>query len=121
MIAIVRVVVAPDKFEGTLTAKEAARALAAGWRRADRSAELEEVPVADGGSGTLDTLVDALGGRRERVRVTGPMGDPVEADFGLAETADGTIAVVEMARASGIGLVSEGRRNPMLASTRGTG
>ncbi len=121
MIAVVHVVVAPDKFEGTLTAKEAARALAAGWRRADRSAELEEVPVADGGTGTLDTLVDALGGRRERVQVTGPLGDLVEADFGLAETADGTIAIVEMARASGIGLVSEGRRNPMLASTRGTG
>jgi glycerate kinase len=121
MIAVVHVVVAPDKFEGTLSAKEAARALAAGWRRADRSAEVDEVPVADGGTGTLDTLLDALGGRRERVPVTGPQGDPVEADFGLAESADGTIAIVEMARASGLDLVSEARRNPVRATTRGTG
>lgn len=121
MIAVVRVVVAPDKFEGTLSAREAARALAAGWRRADRSAEVDEVPVADGGKGTLDALLDALGGRRERVRVTGPLGDPVEADFGLAETPGGRIAIVEMARASGIGLVSEARRDPVRATTRGTG
>ena len=121
MIAVVVIVVAPDKFEGTLSAKDAARALAAGWRRADRSAEVDEVPVADGGKGTLETLLDALGGRRETVRVAGPLGDPVVADFGLVETADGTIAVVEMARASGLALVSEARRDPARATTRGTG
>jgi glycerate kinase len=121
MIAVVRIVMAPDKFEGTLSARDAARALAAGWRRADRSADVDEVPVADGGKGTLETLLDALGGRRETVRVTGPLGDPVDADFGLAETADGTIAVVEMARASGLALVSEARRDPARATTRGTG
>jgi glycerate 2-kinase len=121
MIAVVRVVVAPDKFEGTLSAKDAAGALAAGWRRDDRSAEVEEVPVADGGKGTLETLVDALGGRRETVRVAGPLGDPIDADFGLAETAGGTIAIVEMARASGLALVSEARRDPTRATTRGTG
>lgn len=121
MIAVVHVVVAPDKFEGTLSAKDAAGALAAGWRRADRSAEVEEVPVADGGKGTLETLVDALGGRRDTVRVTGPLGDPIDADFGLAETAGGTIAIVEMARASGLALVSEARRDPTRATTRGTG
>jgi glycerate 2-kinase len=121
MIAVVRVVVAPDKFEGTLSAKDAAGALAAGWRRADRTADVEEVPVADGGKGTLETLVDALGGRRETVRVAGPLGDPVDADLGLAETAGGTIAIVEMARASGLTLVSEARRDPSRATTRGTG
>jgi glycerate 2-kinase len=121
MIAVVRVVVAPDKFEGTLSAKDAAGALAAGWRRADRSAEVDEVPVADGGKGTLETLVDALGGRRETVRVAGPLGDPIDADLGLAETAGGTIAIVEMARASGLTLVSEARRDPTRATTRGTG
>jgi glycerate kinase len=121
MIAVVRVVVAPDKFEGTLSAKEAAGALAAGWRRADRSADVDECPVADGGKGTLETLVDALGGRRETVRVAGPLGDPIDADLGWAETADGTIAIVEMARASGLALVSEARRDPSLATTRGTG
>jgi glycerate kinase len=116
-----RVVVAPDKFEGTLTAPQVARALAAGWRRADPRAEVEEVPVADGGKGTLATLLVALGGRSERVRVTGPLGDPVDADFGLAETDRGLTAIVEMAEASGLSLVSEGRRDPLRATTRGTG
>lgn len=116
-----RVVVAPDKFEGTLTAPQVAKALAAGWRRADRRAVVEEVPVADGGKGTLATLLSALGGRSERVRVTGPLGDPVDADFGLAETDRGLTAIVEMAEASGLSLVSEGRRDPLRATTRGTG
>jgi glycerate kinase len=116
-----RVVVAPDKFEGTLSAKQAAAALAAGWRRADRGADIDEVPVADGGKGTLETLLDALGGRRERVSVSGPLGDPVEADFGLVDTAEGPTAVVEMAAASGLALVGEERRDPLRATTRGTG
>jgi glycerate kinase len=116
-----RVVVAPDKFEGTLSAKEAAAALAAGWRRTDRRADLEEVPVADGGKGTLETVLDALGGRRVSVTATGPLGDPVEADYGLVQTSDGLTAVVEMARASGLALVSEARRDPLRATTWGTG
>jgi glycerate 2-kinase len=116
-----RVVVAPDKFEGTLSAKEAAAALAKGWRRTNRRAEIEEVPVADGGKGTLETLLDALGGRRQRITATGPLGDPVDADFGLVEGPAGLTAVVEMARASGLALVSEARRNPLRATTRGTG
>jgi glycerate kinase len=116
-----RVVVAPDKFKGTLTAPEAARAIAAGWRRGDPGAEVEEVPVADGGEGTLDSLVAALGGRKERVRVTGPLGDPVEARFGLVDSPDGRLAIVEMAEASGLRLVSEARRDPMRATTSGTG
>lgn len=115
------VVVAPDKFEGTLSAKEAAAALAAGWRRADRRAEVEEIPVADGGTGTLEALVDALGGRREWVKVTGPLGDPVEADYGLVDAPGGLTAVVEMARASGLALVGEARRDPARATSRGTG
>lgn len=116
-----RVVVAPDKFKGTLTAPEAARAIAKGWKRADPDAEISEVPVADGGEGTLDALVAALGGRLERVRVTGPLGDPVEAEYGLVESDDVPVAVVEMARASGLRLVSEERRDPMRATTAGTG
>jgi glycerate 2-kinase len=116
-----RVVVAPDKFKGTLTAKQATAALSAGWRRVDRRADVDEVPVADGGDGTLDALLDALGGRRERVTVTGPLGDPVEADFGLVDGAGGLTAVVEMARASGLELISEPRRDPLRATTRGTG
>jgi glycerate kinase len=116
-----RVVIAPDKFKGTLTAPRAAEALAAGWRRGDPFAEIDEAPIADGGEGTLDTLVDELGGRLERVRVTGPLGDPVETQFGLADTHQGTTAVVEMARASGLHLIAESRRDPMRTTTRGTG
>lgn len=116
-----RVVMAPDKFRGTLTAAEAARALAGGWRNARPGDEIVEIPLADGGEGTLDALVEGLGGERRTVRVTGPLGDPVDAEFGLAPGPDGTVAVVEMARASGLLLVSEARRDPLRATTRGTG
>jgi glycerate kinase len=116
-----RVVVAPDKFKGTLSAAEAAEALAEGWRRGDPRAEVHRVPIADGGEGTLDALLAALDGRRERLQVSGPLGDPVKADYGLAETDHGLLAIVEMARASGLALLSEGRRNPRRATTFGTG
>jgi glycerate kinase len=117
----VRVVVGPDKFKGTLTASEAARAIARGWREADPQAEVEEVPIADGGEGTLEALVAALDGRTEEVSVTGPLGEPVRAEYGLAETPHGLLAIVEMARASGLALVPEDRRDPLRATTYGTG
>jgi glycerate kinase len=116
-----RVLVAPDKFRGTLTAPAAARAIAAGWGSERPHDRVEEVPLADGGEGTLDAMVDALGGERRSARVSGPLGDPVDAVYGLAPTEDGLVAVVEMAQASGLPLVSEARRDPRLASTRGTG
>jgi glycerate kinase len=121
MIAVARVVIAPDKFKGTLSAREAAAALAAGWRRADRGATVDEVPVADGGDGTLETLVAALGGERRRIVVTGPLGDPVEADYALVESPEGRLGVVEMARASGLALLAESRRDPSRTTTYGTG
>jgi glycerate kinase len=114
-----RVVVAPDKFKGTLGAPDVAAALARGWRRADRHAEVEEVPVADGGEGTLEALVAALGGEIVRARVTGPLGDPVNADYGLAD--HGGLGVVEMARGSGLSLVRPPRRDVRRATTFGTG
>ena len=97
-------VACPDKFRGTLTAPEAAAAMADGLRRAGFD-EVREVPLADGGEGTLDALL-ARGGSRRRVRVTGPLGDPVDAGYGL--TPNG-LAVVEMAEASGLALVSRHR------------
>jgi glycerate kinase len=115
------VVVAPDKFKGTLSAGQAAVAIAEGWRRGDRRAEIETVPVADGGDGTLDAMIAALDGRIERARARGPLGDPIDAAFGIADTAGGRLAIVEMARASGIGLVAARRRRPLRASTYGTG
>lgn len=117
----VRVVVGPDKFKGTLTAPEAARAMAEGWREADPEAEIDDVPIADGGEGTLDALVAALNGRAEELTVTGPLGEPVTAEYGVADTPEGLLAIVEMARASGLALVPEDRRDPLRATTSGTG
>jgi glycerate kinase len=116
-----RVVVAPDKFRGTLTAPQAARAIRAGWLRSRPDDDVDLVPMADGGEGTLETLVDALGGRIERMRVAGPLGDPVDAAFGIVDAAEGRTGVVEMARASGLGLIAEERRRPLRATTAGTG
>ncbi len=116
-----RVLIAPDKFRGTLTAAQAARAVATGWRRARPGDELMLVPMADGGEGTLDTLVEGLGGSTREAEVTGPLGAPVRARFGLAPGAAGPVAIVEMARASGLALVPEGRRDPLRTTTRGTG
>jgi glycerate kinase len=109
-------IVCPDKFRGTLRADEAAHAMARGLRAAGFDTVVE-MPLADGGEGTLDTLLAAKGGSRRTARVVGPLGDPVDAAWGVLP--DGT-AVVEMARASGLALVA-GRNDPLRASTRGTG
>jgi glycerate kinase len=108
--------VAPDSFKGTFSAAEAAAAIAAGLRGAGRAAE--ELPVADGGEGTMEVLVGALGGELRTVTATDPLGRPVDARFALLP--DGT-AIVEMAQASGLALVDEGERDAWAATTRGTG
>jgi glycerate kinase len=108
-------IVAPDKFRGSLTAAEAADAMAAGVEAA--GFESRRVPLADGGEGTLDALLAARGGSVRSATVTGPLGDPVEAQWALLP--DGT-GIIEMARASGLPLV-QGRNDPLRASTRGTG
>jgi glycerate kinase len=115
-----RVLVCPDKFRGTLTARQAAEAIARGWRRARPDDELELVPLADGGEGTLDVLAPADAGpwaRRINRTVAGPRQDPVEATAGVV----GETGIVEMARASGIQLLTEARRDPRRTTTRGTG
>ncbi|MBI2170165.1 MAG: glycerate kinase [Actinobacteria bacterium] len=106
----------PDKFRGSLTAPEAARATAAGLQRAGFTS-VHALPLADGGEGTLDALLAARGGRRRSVRVTGPLGDPVDAEYGVLP--DGT-AVIEMAQASGLALTG-GTNFPLDATTKGTG
>lgn len=108
-------VVCPDKFRGSLSAPEAASALAAGLARAGFD-DVREIPLADGGEGTLDALL-ARGGARRRTRVTGPLGEPLEAVWGVL--ADGT-AVIEMAQASGLALL-DGPNDALRATTRGTG
>ncbi|MGD0041120.1 MAG: glycerate kinase, partial [Isosphaeraceae bacterium] len=114
-----RVVIAPDKFKGSLTALEAAEAMARGLSRVDPSAEIDRVPMADGGEGTVAALVAATGGSYRTVTVTGPLGEPVVASFGLL--GDGRTAVLEMASASGLWLVPPALRDPLRATTRGTG
>jgi glycerate 2-kinase len=110
------VLVAPDSFKGTFSAGEVAAAIAAGLRSADR--EAVELPVGDGGEGTMGVLVDALGGDLRTATVSDPLGRPVEAGFAILP--DGS-AVVETAQASGLGLVAEDERDAWAASTRGTG
>ena len=114
-----RVLVAPDSFKGSLTAVQAARAMSRGVRAVFPEAEVREVPIADGGEGTVEALVEATLGRLLRRTVTGPLGEPVEAAFGVL--GDGATAVVETAAASGLPLVPEARRDPRLTTTRGTG
>ncbi len=116
-----RVLIAPDKFRGTLSAAEAARAVATGWRRTRPQDELTLAPMADGGEGTLETLVGALGGRTHRAEVHGPLGAPVRAAYGLIDGPAGPVGVVEMARASGLTLLPEGGGDPRRTTTWGTG
>ncbi|GMV94200.1 MAG: glycerate kinase [Candidatus Hydrogenedentota bacterium] len=114
-----RIVIAPDSFKECLSALEVSEALASGLRRALPDAELELVPMADGGEGTVDALVAATGGSTVPLTVTGPLGDPVDAVYGVL--GDGTTAVIEMASASGLALVPKERRDPRIATTFGTG
>ena len=110
------VLVAPDSFKGTLSAAEVARALADGVR--EGGGDAVELPIGDGGEGTMDALVATLGGELRTATVSDPLGRPVEARFALLP--DGR-AIVETAEASGLGLVAESERDPWAASTRGTG
>ncbi|MGW4047916.1 glycerate kinase [Streptomyces sp. NPDC004721] len=111
-----RVLVAADKFKGSLTAVQVAERVTAGLRRVVPDVEVEALPVADGGDGTVDAAV-AAGFERREVRVTGPLGDEVTAAFALR----GDTAVVEMAEASGLQRLPAGVFAPLTASTYGSG
>ena len=114
------VLVAPDSFKGTMTAAEVADAIGRGLEAAGRPVDL--CPVADGGEGTLEALLRALDGERRTVAATGPLGHPLEASFGIGEGRRGQVlGVVETAAASGLGLVDPTERDPIAASTFGTG
>ncbi|MEA3403802.1 MAG: glycerate kinase [Armatimonadota bacterium] len=114
-----RIVIAPDSFKGCLTALEVCQAAAEGISAIDDEFELVQVPMADGGEGTVQSLVDATDGQLITERVTGPLGEPVEATYGLL--GDGETAVIEMAAASGLPLVPQDRRDPLTTTTYGTG
>ena len=113
-----RVVIAIDSFKGSLSSIEAGEAAATGVRRALPTAKCAVRPLADGGEGTVDALVAGLGGERVSVRVTGPAGRPVTATYGLVP---GGLAVMEMAEAAGITLVSGAEKNPLHTTTYGVG
>lgn len=111
-----RVVVAPDKFKGSLAAPEVAARVAAGLRAAAPGVDVREIPVADGGEGTLEAA-EAAGFRRVPVRVAGPTGDPLDSALAVR----GRTAVVEMAAASGLAVLPGGRRAALTATSLGTG
>jgi glycerate kinase len=110
-------VAAPDSFKGTLSAREVAHALARGFRAGGRAAV--ELPVGDGGEGTMDALVAALGGELRTAVATDPLGRAVEATYALLP--EDETAIVEAAQASGLWRVEEDERDAWAASTRGTG
>ena len=114
-----KIVIAPDSFKESLSALEVSKAIETGMKKILPEASFIKVPMADGGEGTVQSLVDATGGRLITKTVTGPLGTPVEAFFGIS--GDEKTAVIEMAAASGLHLVPSSNRNPLVTTTRGTG
>ena len=115
-----KIVLAPDKFKGSLTAPQVAEAMSRGVRNVDPHATIDICPMADGGEGTVAALVAATNGRIITRRVTGPLPEmKVEAEFGIL--GDGETAVIEMAAASGLALLKAEDRNPLNTTTFGTG
>lgn len=113
------ILLAPDSFKESMTAKEVCEAMERGIQRANPAITCIHVPMADGGEGTMQSLVDATGGTVHTIKVKGPLGNEVEASYGIS--GDGETGVLEMASASGIHLVSPESRNPLVTTTYGTG
>jgi len=114
-----KIVLAPDSFKESLSALQVAESIERGFKQVFPDAEYIKVPMADGGEGTTQSLVDATGGRIIKQTVTGPLGEKVEAFFGIL--GNETTAIIEMAAASGLHLVPADKRNPLITTTRGTG
>ena len=114
-----QILVCPQEFKGSLTAREAADAIALGLRRALPRADIDVAPMADGGPGTVEAVLSSASGHREKATVQDPLGRPVEASWALLD--DGPTAVIEMAAASGLVLLKPEERDPRRAGTYGTG
>ena len=114
-----KLLIAPDSFKDCMSALNVARAVGRGFCRFLPETETRIVPMADGGEGTVESLIDATGGRKITVEVLDPLLRPVKSFFGI--TGDGTTAVIEMAAASGLELLKKDERNPWVTSTYGTG
>ena len=114
-----KVVVAIDSLKGSLSSLEAGSAISEGIHRALKDAEVIVRPLADGGEGTVEALALGMNGRIEKIKVTGPLGDPVEAAYGIIDETH--TAIIEMSAAAGITLISEQERNPLDTTTYGVG
>lgn len=114
-----RIIIAPDSYKGSLSALAVAAAMERGIQSVFPDAAINKIPIADGGEGTVEALVAATNGQTIRQEVVGPLGDTMEAFWGLL--GDGETAVIEMAAASGLTLVPKEKRNPRISTTYGTG
>lgn len=114
-----KIVIAPDSFKGSLTAIEVSDALEKGVKKVYPAALVEKIPMADGGEGTVQCLINATQGSMYKKEVIGPLGEPVIASFGIL--GDRITAAIEMASASGLPLVPSGKKNPLMTTTYGTG
>ena len=114
-----KIVIAPDSFKESLTALQVAQAIEIGFKKIFPDAEYIKVPMADGGEGTVQSLIDAWQGQAMVTEVTAPLGNKVLAEWGLS--ADRKTAIIEMAAASGLHLVAENERNPLITGSYGTG
>lgn len=114
-----KIVIAPDSFKESLTALQVAQAIEIGFKKIFPDAEYIKVPMADGGEGTVQSLIDAWQGQSMVTEVTAPLGNKVLAEWGLS--ADRKTAIIEMAAASGLHLVAENERNPLITGSYGTG
>ncbi len=113
-----RILLVPDSFKGTLSSRQVCSTMKEQVERFFPGEEILSLPVADGGEGSVDAFLEAVGGQKKTVRVTGPLGEPMESFYGIL--ADGKTAVIEMAACAGLPLV-EGRENPEKATTYGVG
>src|SRR5437762_13629553 len=114
---IMRIIIAPQSLKGSLTAAEAGQAIVLGVQAVYPEAEFDIVPIADGGEGTVQALVDATGGEIVQQMVTGPLGTPVTAFFGLLRDGGGRrTAVIEMAACAGLPLVPPDKRDPRITT-----
>lgn len=113
-----KIIIAPDSFKGSLSSADVADSIESGIKKAI-DADIVKLPMADGGEGTVDALISATGGNIYHAKVTGPLGENINAKYGIL--GDGRTGVVELAAASGLTLIPDDKRNPAYASTYGTG
>ncbi len=116
---MLKIAIAPDSFKGSMTAMEAASCIESGLKQSLKSVSFRKIPMADGGEGTVQAIVDATGGKFVKRTVSDPLGRKIKATFGIS--GDGKNAIMEMAEASGLALLKPRERNPMKTSTYGTG